>query len=368
MPPRRTAGRAINIADSHRQRATDHMANKTKMRLAQEALLRWMNTGRSVGEKLTIRMLLALLTLQERYVHMRKQLHEDGGYGRLECDCKTDRMVLTTQNRPWRVLEDLGYRSRPPQRLWDQSYRSISRFRGTKSIREINVEHQPNAGWLAPYRITIIPRDATGIEPQDFRSIVEMLPDLKIVLLELALDFPLDSMIDTDYVRRHFLSGKMWLRRTSNENKFHQRWGPSTGRMAVRAYAKWEASTMRLELELHARFLRDKEIMDLFDFRRLAGIILAKKHIWFGQIDEKKLVSRLRRNGITREEQREILRQVKTREASLWETLRYLRRTVHLKNVRRFLVPVSEMNQAVEQGLRKWAAHWPTAPTRLGKK
>jgi hypothetical protein len=344
------------------------MANKTKMRMAQEALLRWMNTGRKVGEQLTIRMLLALLTLQERYVHMRKQLHEHGGYKRLECDCKADRMVLTTRNQPWRVLEDLGHRSRPPQRLWDQSYRSISRMRGTKSIREINVEHEPNAGWLAPYRITIIPGDETGIEVQDFRAILEMLPDLKIVLLEIAADFPMDSMIDTDFVRRHLLSGKMWLRRGSSENKFHQRWGPSTGRMVVRTYAKWAASTMRLELELHARFLRDKEIKDLFDFQRLAGIILAKKHIWFGQIDEKKLMAQLRRNGIGKEEQRQILQQVKTRETSLWEVLRFLRRTTGLKNVRRLLRPLDDVNQVVADAFEKWAAQWQAKPTRLVKK
>jgi hypothetical protein len=344
------------------------VTGSAKSRTALETLLRWVNAGRRASERITLNKLRALVTLHERYLEKRVRLHKSGGYERLTCQCKTDRMVLTTRNRPWRVLEDLGYRSRPPQRLWDQSYRSISRFRGTKSIREINVEHQPNAGWLAPYRITILPQDATGIEVQDFQSIQEILPDLKIVLKEIAVDFPLDSIIDTDYVRRHLLSGKMWLRRASNEDKFHQRWGPSGGRMAVRAYAKWEASTMRLELELRAPFLRDKKIKDIFDFQRLAGIILAKKHIWFARIDEKKLVSRLRRNGITREEQREILRQVKTREASLWETLRYLRRTVRVKNVRRVLVPISEMNEVIEQGLRTWAAQWPSAPTRLGTK
>jgi hypothetical protein len=348
------------------QRITVNGANK--MRHAQEALLRWINAGRKAGEQLTIRMLLALLTLHERYLEKRLHLHKNGGYERLTCECKTDRMVLTTPNRPWRVLEDLGYRSRPPQRLWDQSYRSISRLRGTKSIRDINVEHQPNAGWLAPYRITIIPRDATGVEPQDFRAIVEVLPDLKIVLLEIALDFPLDSIIDTDYVRRHLLSGKMWLRQASNQNKFHQRWGPSTGRMAVRTYAKWAASTMRVELELHARFLRDKEVKDLFDFQRLAGIILSKKHIWFGQIDEKKLMAQLRRKGIGKEEQRKILQQVETREPSLWEILRFLRRTTGLKNVRRLLRPLDDVNQVIADAIGKWAAQWQANPTRLVKK
>ena len=137
--------------------------------------------------------------------------------------------------------------------------------------------------------------------------------------------------------------------------------------MALRAYAKWETSSMRVELELHARFLRAKQIKDIFDFQRLAGI-LARRHIWFAQIDEKKLAARLRRNGINAQRQREIVQQVKSRESSLWETLRYLRRKVHLKNARRLLVPVSDVNRVVEDGLRTWAAQWPTVPTRVGKK
>jgi hypothetical protein len=346
---------------------TAYVANGAdKLRHTLETLLHRMRaTRRGVGKQTTVKMLIALLTLQERYVETRNRLRKNG-YERLTCNCKSDRMVLTTQNPPWRVLEDLDYRSRPPQRLWNRNYRLVSRLKGKKSIREINVEHEPNAAWLSPYRITIIPGDDTGVEVQDFRSIQEILPDFKIVVMEIAFDFPIDSVVDVAYVRRHLLSGKMRLPLGTDVNLFHQRWGRAAASKADRVYTKWNTSKLRLELELHARFLRQHKIVDIFDFRRLIEILIPH-HIFFAQLRTDKLIERLRRNAVAAREIRNVLHAVKKREDSLWETLQYLRRTVHLKNVRRLLLPISEMNQVVEQGLRTWAAQWPTSATRLGK-
>jgi hypothetical protein len=339
----------------------------SKMRDAQETLLRWMNAGRRASEQITRKMLLARLTLQERYTDTRKQLRKEGGYERLTCECKLDRVVLTARNLSWRSFRDLGYRDFTPQRLWNQNYRFVRRLKGSGSIRSINIEYEPNAAWLAPFRITIIPRDETGVGVQDLRSILELIPDLKIVLMEIAFDFPIGSVVDVAYVRKHLLSGKMWLPLGTDADPFHQRWGRAASSKTDRVYAKWSTSKLRFELELHARFLRQHRIADIFDFLRLVEILIPR-HISFSQLDEGKLIERLQRNGVTPSEIRNVLHAMKEREDSLWETLRYLRRRVHLKNVRRLLVPVSEMNQVVEQGLRTWAAEWPSTPTRLGKK
>jgi hypothetical protein len=265
------------------------------------------------------------------------------------------------------VLTGLGYRGFTPQRLWNQNYRFVRRLNGSGSIRSINIENEPNAGWLPPFRITIIPSDETGVAVQDLRSILELLPDFRIMLMEVAFDFPVNSVVDVAYVQRHLLSGKMWLPLSTDTNPFHQKWGRAAASKTDRVYTKWNTSKLRLELELHARFLRQHKIADIFDFRRLVEILIPR-HIYFSQLDNDKLIERLQRDSATPLEIRNVLDAVKEREDSLWETLRYLRRTVHLKNIRRLLTPIEDVNRVVEQGLRTWAARWPTAPTRLGKR
>ncbi len=187
------------------------MTTANKKRAAAETLLRMMNASRKGTQRMTLKTLFALLSLQERYSETRKRLQKEGGYKPLTCECKLDVVILTASHFPFAAFRDLGYRVPAPERLWRQFYGLVTRLKGMKSVREINVQHGPNKPWLAPCRITIIPRDASGVVVQDFQSILELLPDFKIVLMEVAFDFPLDSVVDVDYVRKHFLSGKMNL-------------------------------------------------------------------------------------------------------------------------------------------------------------
>jgi hypothetical protein len=338
------------------------MTIANKKRDAGEALLRKLNASRRGTQRLTPKMLPALLSLQERYGETRKHLRKEGGYEGLTCECKLDLIILIATQFPFVAFKDLGYRVPAPERLWRQLYGFVTRLKGTKSIRKINIEHGPNKPWLAPFRITIIPRDASGVVVQDFRSILELLLDFRIVLLEVAFDFPLGSVIDVDYVRRHFLSGKMNL--PGGTDPYHQRW-PGASR-DIRAYAKWETVKSRLEFALGSRFLRAQEIDDIFDFRGL-GEILAPKYISFADLNRAKVLQIVDKSRFTARRKAEIRAALKAREGSLWETLRYLRQNVGLKNTRRYLVPLTQTNDVVKEALKKWAEAWPTGPTRLGR-
>jgi hypothetical protein len=339
------------------------MTTANKKRAAGETLLRLMNASRKGTQRLTLKTLFALLSLQERYSETRKRLEKKGGYEQLTCECKLDVVILTASHFPFAAFKDLGYRVPAPEGLWRQRYSFVTRLKGTKSIREINVEHGPNKPWLPPFRITIIPRDASGVVVQDFQSILELLPDFKIVLLEVALDFPLGSLIDVDYVRKHLLSGKMNL--PCGTDPFHQRY-PGASR-TIRAYAKWESDKSRWEMALGSRFLRGEEIEDIFDFQHL-GEILAPKYVLFARLNRTKVLNVVDKGRFTARRKAEIRAALKAREGSLWETLRYLRQNVGLKNTQRYLIPLTETNDVVKEALKKWAAVWPTAPTRLGKK
>jgi hypothetical protein len=59
-------------------------AATAKMRAAQETLLRRLNAGgRRLGKQTTVKMLLALLSLHERYLETRVRLHRGSAYTRM---------------------------------------------------------------------------------------------------------------------------------------------------------------------------------------------------------------------------------------------------------------------------------------------
>ena len=304
----------------------------------------------------TQKMKAAARNLLRRYQAERSDLRRVGSYEPLRCLAKTDRLEITANDVP---LAELGkiprYRLKRPQRLWRQLYRTATRILGTGSIREIIIESGPNVGWLPKFRITIIPRDTSGLLLEDLRFILELIPEFKLVLLEVALDFPLRSVLDTVFVQRHALFGKTWMR--LGGTALYQRWGTARSSKIARAYAKFEASSFRIEFQLNARFLRKHGINHASDFPKLATI-LPRHHIHFASLDNNKLRQHLQRSGPPHKTKTEILQTVAKSRKSLWATLRLLRRKWHFTNVRRLLSPLPEMNAVVLAALNEWATQW----------
>jgi len=309
----------------------------------------------------------AAKALQRRYLEDRRKLRQVGSYEPLRCEAKTDRLVITANAVP---LAELGkiprFRAKHPKRLWKQLYRTATRIMDTGNLREFIVESAPNAGWLPKYRIAIVPRDPTGLMFEELRSVLELLPRFKIVVLEIALDFPLESVMDTSFVRQHMLCGKTRMR--VGGTALHERGGTTRSAKVVRAYAKFEAASFRIEFQLNARFLRKHNINHTSDFAKLATI-LPGNHIYFASLDNQKLREHLRRSGLPHNTKIEILKTVAQSRSSLWATLRVLRQRWHFVNVRRLLTPLPEMNSIVVTALNEWATQWQeqSAPRSVDK-
>lgn len=305
--------------------------------------------------------------LERIYAATRKQLRETGNYDPMSCVCKLDRVVLTTTLKPASWFNAIpGYQLGRRRNLWHSKhlYRWAQPFSGTGSVREVVVEFEPKKRWLPAYRITVIPVDATGLEPEDLELILAQLQTFKLVLTEIAWDFATSSRVDVAYVRQFGLFGKTWL--PPGTNPLHDKWGSAKGIKVVRSYYKLETGQHRIELELHSRFLRKHGIEDIQALRQLETI-LPGKHIFFAELDGEKLVQHLQLSGFERRKIVDILAQVEEKGESLWETLRYLRRRVHLTNVRRFLTPLDETNTAVREAIEKWAAKWAKYAKRQGR-
>jgi|SRR5579862_811490 len=304
----------------------------------------------------TEKMKAAERTVQYRYREERRDLRRTGNHEQVSCIAKLDRLILTAVAL---VITELckipGYRAVRTKRVWGQLYREVTRIYGTSSIHQVIVESSPNVGWVPKHRITIIPRDASGLLFDDLRFILELIPRFKIVLMEIALDFPISSLIDPWFVRRYALFGTTWLR--VGQNELHARYGRAKSSKTVRVYVKFEASIFRIELQLQARFLRQHKINHASDFAKLAKI-LPIHHVYFAALYSAKLQKQLLRSVPSRTRRNEILKAVAARKTSLWATLRYLRRDAKLTNVRRLLTPLVSINNMVTDALVAWAGQW----------
>src|ERR1700756_5347027 len=148
----------------------------------------------------TSRMEAAAKALQRRYLEDRRELRRAGTYEPVRCDVKLDRIIITAREVPVQELGRIpGYRAKPTKRLWRKLYAVLNRIMGTDSIREITIESAPNARWLPKFRTTIVPQDPTGLRLEDLSYVLELIPEFKLVLVEIALDFPLASVVDTAF-------------------------------------------------------------------------------------------------------------------------------------------------------------------------
>jgi hypothetical protein len=312
-------------------------------------------------------------TLIRHYQTMRSQLHRTGNYDPLQCEAKIHRVELTVvifplNAFPWKAFTKLpGARLLDPERLWNQTYGLVRRVRCTGGIRELTVEYQRSSHWADPFRITILPRHRAGLLFEDLNAVIQLLPNFKIVLIEVAFDFPITSIVDVRFVQERALFGRSWPRFVGI-NPLHDSWGTRKSQKFVRSYVRFETDSHRIELELHSRFLRQHRIDDIQDFPRLVEILVSN-HIQFAQLDRQRLIEQLRRNGLDSRERQNVVEQLQDREEDcLCGVLKYLRRRVKLKNVRRFLNPVVEINQVIREASDKWARTWPPTPEALGEK
>jgi hypothetical protein len=312
-------------------------------------------------------------TLWRRYGMMREALRKTGKYDSLNCEAKIHRVELTVEifplnAFPWKAFAKLpGARLLDPERLWNQTYGLVRRIRCTGGIREITVEYQRSSHWADPFRITIIPRHRAWLQFEDLNAILQLLPNFKFVVIEVAFDFPVTSIVDVRFVEEHALFGRSWPRFVGI-NPLHDSWGTRKAAKFVRSYARFATDFHRIELELHSRFLRQHRIDDIQDFPRLVAL-LVPNHIQFARLDQRRLIEQLRRKGLGSRERQNVVEQLQDREEDcLCNLLKYLRRRVQLKNVRRLLNPVDEITRVIREAIDKWARTWSPTPAALGKK
>jgi hypothetical protein len=164
-----------------------------------------------------------------------------------------------------------------------RAYSRLQWWRDKTSGTELLVESWRTKHFIRwPYRLTFIADDGTGLLPRQVFRVIELLPQFRMTMLEIAFDFA------GELTRREILQSVLFGKaRPARSNGGVLRWGNRQSKMA-KVYYKPEIGAWRFELELHSRFLNKHRIVDPYDFPRLAEIL--RSHISLQMVNIPKLI------------------------------------------------------------------------------
>jgi hypothetical protein len=292
--------------------------------------------------------------------------------GQPVCEVRLDRLVIASSGFPAdAVLQLPGFQRVKSHRLKRREpddflpYERMTRFVSTTSIHEMFVLTERQSHRLAGCKITMIAEDQRGLQFEDVCGVLELLPDVRLTLVEIAWDFSPDSVVDGAFIRKHALFGKSRRRRVA-EIRGYDSWGSRRGRQKfVRSYDKQEIRAQRLEIQVLAGLLEKLGISDIFNFQHLAKLL--PDHLMFANFDKQNVIARLRNNGFSATETIHLIEKLDDHWDDLYAQCRVLHKIAKMTNIRRAMLPLPE-NKLLEEALRDWLTKWPAAPARLGEK
>jgi hypothetical protein len=177
-----------------------------------------------------------------------KQLARKSGNGQASapapvpgCEVKLDRQQLYCVQNPTAALMAVpsfksltGHQINRPADGRFQAYGRVHWFESRTSGMKFLIESERREAWLPPYRLTLYADDRTGLLPDEVFSVLEVLPDFRLTMMELAFDFAPKHM-DRKFVREHGLFGKSRPIPSVNGTDYY---GTRRGSKRVQAYSK----------------------------------------------------------------------------------------------------------------------------------
>jgi hypothetical protein len=157
---------------------------------------------------------------------------------------KLDRMQGYSRKNPTTALQGIpglksgrSHRINRPSDGRFQAYGRVHWFESRTSGMKLLLESEPREPWMIrrrPYRLTWYADDSTGLLPDGVFSVLEVLQDFQMTMLELAFDFAPEAM-NRKFVREQALFGKSHPAPSVNETDY---WGTRRGSKRVQAYSK----------------------------------------------------------------------------------------------------------------------------------
>ena len=230
-----------------------------------------------------------------------------------------------------------------------KTYLRVCEYANPVTHTRLFIQYLPQFPGLPPFKLTIIPDDRATLSRKELLRILRPFRKYRLLTLELALDFDLESKIDASFVRRHFLFGKSRLN-TSRLFVLSAQYGHRKADKLVRCYRKVELHVFRVEVELHSAFLRPNGIAEIADLQELPSLLFPK-HIRIVSVDWAALVKYLSRRGL---DAKKVVERAKSETSSLHATMQFLRTNVGVYNPHRFLRTISPSGTIFDL-LKSWS-------------
>jgi hypothetical protein len=80
-------------------------------------------------------------------------------------------------------------------------------YKSTSNNTKVFWYYERRRGWVKRWKVTMVADDERGLRAEDVHLAMRHCRFLRIVLVELALDFA-PSVVNHDFVRRHAIFGK----------------------------------------------------------------------------------------------------------------------------------------------------------------
>jgi hypothetical protein len=281
--------------------------------------------------------------------------HQGDNNGRSQIRVRLDRVQFRARAWTIQILFTLGFRRLGSRFVRKQTpistYTRVDIFFNPTLRIKIFVQRKPACSWLWPLKITVIPDDTRGLSRTDLDSLLRAFTGVRFLTAELAIDFRKHSGVDEKFVLRHGLFGKSQPVEPRFENGI--RFGSRLSSTHVRAYAKDSISAYRVESELRREWLSHHQIRRSGDLASLVDLIVPGR-VQFVRVDWPALTRHMSAKSIAPDG---ILREARAREASIHETLRYLRTRVGMANLYRFLRPLP-VNKEIQKAVEDWSSQW----------
>jgi hypothetical protein len=161
-----------------------------------------------------------------------------------DCTARLDRLRVAADYFPKVALEQMA----EFRRVYDYSttyksssekpaYGRVCRYVNDATGMQIEGQYQPLVPWLPPSTITLVANDRTGLIRHEVDAVLAVAENVRLIFVEMALDFDDGSVVDNGFVARHLLVGKARHWRTKKAPGFDY-FGTRRSPKFVRVYEK----------------------------------------------------------------------------------------------------------------------------------
>jgi len=246
----------------------------------------------------------------------------------------------------FKLLHNRLTRKRGPEII---RYLRFSRYVCLATGDNLVVYSQPSAQWL--YQTKLIFEANVQLSKGPLESVLKHFPDYSLSLAELALDFHPSLNIDNRYISRYGVFGKsLPAPHLEGSDRGTAYYGDRRSSKLVRCYHKPELNCHRVELELHAKWLRQQHIVKLPDLAQLSAL-LVPRHIQFLSLDVDKLSQYL----VQRDAPPQLIGSIHGHRKI--HSLKRLLSQHGVPNNHRFFVP-RKINNHVREALTRFSRRW----------